>query len=137
VVQGNIETGRRNYKKLFEGLEAALNRNASLWGYERPVSGRPAEPLKEAGASSFKLHLLGQMPKGSDLHIPVALENMISVHPGLRYPDFYKAIAESVCLTLILLCSFAGDAGTDSSVPILLRKQGRGTARLCSEWAIL
>jgi hypothetical protein len=100
VVQGNIESGRRNYKKLFQGLEAGLNRNASLWGYEPLIPGRPAEPLKDVGASPFVLHLLGQIPKNSDLHIPVELETMIRVHPGLNYPDFYKTIAESVSDTV-------------------------------------
>jgi len=100
VVQGNIESGRRNYKKLFQGLEAALNRNASIWGYKPLVAGTPVEPLEDDEASPFILHLLGQIPKDSDLHIPVELETMIRVHPGLKYPEFYKAIAESVSAIL-------------------------------------
>jgi hypothetical protein len=99
VVQGNIESGRRNYKKLFEGLEECLTRDASIWGYHPLVSGKPVEPLQNPGASPFVLHLLGQLPKGSDLKIPVELEKVIKIHPGLEYPDFYKAIVESVSLT--------------------------------------
>jgi hypothetical protein len=96
VVQGNIESGRRNYKKLFEGLEESMTRDASIWGYHPLTPGKPVEPLQDPGASPFVLHLLGQMPKNSDLKIPVELENVIRVHPGLEYPDFYKAIVESV-----------------------------------------
>ncbi|KAJ9094710.1 hypothetical protein QFC21_005867 [Naganishia friedmannii] len=77
-------------------LPKSILQDAGVWGYERVDAGSPAVPKTGSDASPFQLLLLGQRSKYSSLTIPVELENVIQIHEGLAYPEFYAMIAASV-----------------------------------------
>lgn len=73
-----------------------LHKSASpaVWGYRPAEAGSPFMP--DPDASPFQLLLLGQMKEKDPLQIPIELEEVVSIHEGLSFNDYYHALAKSV-----------------------------------------
>ena len=132
VIQGTFEMGRRDYARIFSQLNASLygaptnlNHRTSpnsirffllvvdpeSWGYSRlQVDGGNSTfvPLPDTPpnhAPPFKLHLVGH----GYMVIPPEFENIVILHNGLDYPEFYTLMSEmDVCLP-----AFARDSDTN------------------------
>lgn len=91
VIQGNIEQGRRDYKKIFRSLNASMYTDPELWGYKLGADG-----VFEADSEKpFELHLVGQRNPRSPVDIPDSLKNVVTVDEKLSYPDYYQLIADA------------------------------------------
>jgi hypothetical protein len=91
VIQGNIEQGRRDYKKIFRSLNASMYADPELWGYKMGADG-----VFEADSEKpFELHLVGQRNPRSPVDIPDSLKNVVTVDEKLSYPDYYQLIADA------------------------------------------
>ncbi|KAH9475867.1 hypothetical protein JR316_0011427 [Psilocybe cubensis] len=100
VVQGNMDQGRRDYKKLFDDMMDALKENAEFWGYKPLEEGTngsyvPLEP--SFGMEPFLIHLAGGTVR--NLVVPQALLNVVKVHQSLPYPEYF-ALMNSMDLVL-------------------------------------
>lgn len=110
VIQGNFQRDRRDYDNIFSDLTEALqskseikkkiavsgdtsrNRsddileNAEAWGYQAPAGQEePFEPIHDEESHAFTLHLIGE----GQLDIPRELSNVVVIHRGLSYLDYY------------------------------------------------
>lgn len=79
VIQGNFESGRKDYNKVFQHLRDGLK----MLPTGTPPSERP------------KLVLIGS---GKKLEIPKDLAANVDMHMNLEYPEFYKALGQSAVL---------------------------------------
>ncbi|KAL5482626.1 hypothetical protein ACEPAI_9220 [Sanghuangporus weigelae] len=86
VIQGNFQIDRRDYPHIFADLLDALRDDPEAWGY-RPLGLQREfyEPISGSVFEPFELHLIGE----GHLDIPKELSNMIFIHNGLSYIDFY------------------------------------------------
>lgn len=81
------------YLKVLQSVESGINLliglfldNSEAWGYRPLGYDRDVyEPLPNSGYEPFQLHLIGD----GHLDIPKALSNVIYIHNGLNYTDFY------------------------------------------------
>lgn len=79
VIQGNFESGRRDYNKVFQHLREGLK----MLPAGTPASEKP------------KLVLIGS---GKKLEIPKDLTAHVDMHMNLEYPEFYKTLSRSAVL---------------------------------------
>ncbi|SPO31157.1 uncharacterized protein UTRI_05196_B [Ustilago trichophora] len=87
VIQGNFESGRRDYNKVFQHLRDGL----------------AALPAGTTESEKPKLVLIGS---GKKLEIPQDLTKNVDMHMNLEYPEFYKTLGKSA----VLLPAFGGPA---------------------------
>ncbi|EJC97990.1 uncharacterized protein FOMMEDRAFT_162331 [Fomitiporia mediterranea MF3/22] len=86
VIQGNFQIDRRDYPHIFADLLEVLKHDSQTWGYRPLGYDRDVyEPLFDSPNEPFELHLLGD----GQLDIPKALSNIVFIHNGLDYVDFY------------------------------------------------
>lgn len=85
-IQGNFESARRNYTRLWQQVEAAIG--AGSVPTEPPV--RP-----------FHLHLLGRGNVHS-LGMPGRVEEHTTVHYNLKFPQYYDQLQHTHALLLLL-----------------------------------
>lgn len=135
-IQGNIENGRRDYSRVFTALDKAIRLDPRAWGYEllrdtQELSSSDGDatstgagrlyPLRTPGAPEpFELHLLGKVE-----HLPVVpalLRDVVFIHEGLPYTDFYALLASMVRPPLPRSSPFS-PSETDSRRPSLLDSQ--------------
>lgn len=89
VIQGSFDASRRDYHNFFDQLINSLQRNPKIWGYH-PRGDHPSfVPNHESLDPPFELALVGS----GSLEVPEELINVVSVHRGLDYADFYSLIA--------------------------------------------
>ncbi|SPO30579.1 uncharacterized protein UTRI_05196 [Ustilago trichophora] len=79
VIQGNFESGRRDYNQVFQHLREGL----------------AALPSGTAESEKPKLVLIGS---GKKLEIPEDLTKNVDIHMNLEYPEFYKTLGKSAVL---------------------------------------
>lgn len=88
VIQGNFDPNRRDYAGVFGDLLAELERDPKPWGYRRVGTGPEFHPNPTAEITPFVLHLAGN----GQMEVPKALANVVRVHTGLAYDDFFKTM---------------------------------------------
>jgi hypothetical protein len=76
AIQGNFESARRNYTRVWSMLQQAQ------------ASGRVPPPY---GSRPFHLHLVGR-GLVSALALPKSLSNITSVHYNLAFPAYYEQV---------------------------------------------
>lgn len=73
-----------------------------MWGYYANP-GNPDQPYEPyPGQSVFKLQLMGQPVPNAPIEIPEKLQNVVSIHEKLSYPDYYTLLSNAVRLSLSL-----------------------------------
>jgi hypothetical protein len=88
VIQGNFDPNRRDYAGVFADLLAELERDPRPWGYHRVGSGTEFHPNPTAEITPFVLHLAGN----GQMTVPKELANVVRVHSGLAYDDFFRTM---------------------------------------------
>ncbi|WVQ95756.1 hypothetical protein IAU59_002855 [Kwoniella sp. CBS 9459] len=130
AILGNIQTWRRNYNPIIKDLHQALQADPALWGYEplsTSVVNATYQPSRDATRPPVSLHFIGSLAPSSKLEIPDSMRDMVHIHSGLAYTDFYRLLG-SMDLVLPAFIgwtylekklSSAIPAGIVSKVPIL------------------
>ncbi|OCF41271.1 hypothetical protein I317_04929 [Kwoniella heveanensis CBS 569] len=130
AILGNIQTWRRNYNPIIKDLHQALQVDPALWGYEpllTSVVNATYQPAKDGTRPPVSLHFIGNLAPTSKLEIPDSMRDMVHIHSGLVYTDFYRLLG-SMDLVLPAFIgwtylekklSSAIPAGIVSKVPIL------------------
>ncbi|KAF8211815.1 hypothetical protein K438DRAFT_1958888 [Mycena galopus ATCC 62051] len=77
---------------LLADLKASFLKSPSIWGWNG-TEGSAFQPV--TGASPFTLHLVGQANPADAVVIPVELQDVVQIHPGLPYLEFYRFISEA------------------------------------------
>ncbi|KAE9383833.1 hypothetical protein BT96DRAFT_929574 [Gymnopus androsaceus JB14] len=113
IVQGNIEHGRRNYDKLLADLKDAFIRSPATWGW-KGVEGSPFQPILDA--SPFTLHLVGQVNPEHHVLIPTELKDVVHIHEGLPYPEFYQFISQADIMVPAFMQRGSYEDTTSSSI---------------------
>lgn len=90
-IQGNFEPARRNYTKLWQQMEGAIAAGAV------PTQ-PPVRPLH--------LHLVGR-GNVSELKMPQAVQDHITVHFNLRFTEYYDQV-----LSGVISCTAGRQAGS-------------------------
>jgi hypothetical protein len=119
VIQGYFDTSRRDYERIFTQLIQDIREDPKMWGY-LPLNGQ-SKYIQDNSLSDhpFRLHLAGT----GNLDIPPELEEVIVLHTGLNYSDFYNLMGGmDICLP-----AFAG-TGTG-----YFRSQASSTFAMCTE----
>ncbi|KAE9400713.1 hypothetical protein BT96DRAFT_919359 [Gymnopus androsaceus JB14] len=109
----NIEHGRRNYDKLLADLKDALIRSPATWGW-KGAEGSPFQPILDA--SPFTLHLVGQINPEHHVLIPTELKDVVHIHEGLPYPEFYQFISQADIMVPAFMQRGAYEDTTSSSI---------------------
>lgn len=90
VIQGNFDPNRRDYEGVFHDLASELASDPVAWGYHPLVAEEPSfRPNPTDEIPPFVLHLAGN----GDMEVPVLLKNVVQVHTGLGYPEFFKLMS--------------------------------------------
>ncbi|WVF68092.1 hypothetical protein IAT40_002855 [Kwoniella sp. CBS 6097] len=127
AILGNIQTWRRNYNPIIKDLHQALIADPAVWGYKSLVANATYEPSDDASRPPVTLHFIGNLAPTSKLEIPDSMRDMVHIHSGLAYTDFYRLLG-SMDLVLPAFIgwtylekklSSAVPAGIVSKVPIL------------------
>ncbi|KAI8984936.1 hypothetical protein BD414DRAFT_489771 [Trametes punicea] len=90
VIQGTLDSNRRDYPRVFKDLISSLREDPGAWGY-LPLEGRPsyvADP--NSLMPPFRLLLVGS----GWLEIPEELADIVSIHTDLPYDQFYRLVAD-------------------------------------------
>ena len=74
--------------------------NPSAWGYMFDASSARYIPIPDSQTPPVTLHLVGSKPDNVDLQIPPEIMDVVTLHSGLEYDDFYALIA-TMCVTQI------------------------------------
>ncbi|KAL7425091.1 hypothetical protein Q5752_000779 [Cryptotrichosporon argae] len=127
VIQGNLEPGRRKYSKIFADLVESMKRDPAVWGYDDTGDRFVPRP----GDSPLQLLLIGQPNPAQPLTIPPELAHVVTIKPGLSYPDYYDLLARSDLivpafannLPLIDTASSSVAAGVISRTPLLVSQR--------------
>ncbi|KAK8850315.1 hypothetical protein IAR55_004232 [Kwoniella newhampshirensis] len=129
AILGNIQTWRRNYNPIIKDLHDAMQVDPAAWGY-LPLSSEPNATYvsaNDAARPPVTAHFIGSLAPTSKLEIPDSMRDMVYIHSGLSYSDFYRLLG-SMDLVLPAFIgwtylekklSSAIPAGVVSRVPIL------------------
>jgi hypothetical protein len=101
AIQGNFESARRNYTRVWSMLQQGL------------ATGRVPPPY---GSRPFHLHLVGR-GLVSALALPKDLSNITSVHYNLAFPAYYEQV-RAVCLCVSVCVGGGGALYTVTVCPV-------------------
>ncbi|KAJ7691577.1 hypothetical protein B0H17DRAFT_934873 [Mycena rosella] len=86
VIQGTFSLTRGDYIEFFAELKESLARNSKVWGYlPQTVDSAPYAVDTTLRDPPFRLFIIGS----GELTVPQELKNIVSLHMGLNYTDFY------------------------------------------------
>jgi len=96
VIQGSIDTFRRNYDGLIAELLAMMKADPRSWGYRQEKEGSPFIPLKKpshgAAPPPFTLHLVGHSIR--EPKIPNEMTNVVHIRDSPDFEEFYHSLSE-------------------------------------------
>ena len=110
-------TGTR--RDCFAESHIRLAADPSAWGYETTSEGQLIRPKRAGSISPFTLHLIGEHV--GEVTWPPELENVIQVHSGLEYQEYYDVLASMASRNLSNYLDTAADS----------RANYLGSARSC------
>ncbi|EJT99475.1 hypothetical protein DACRYDRAFT_117719 [Dacryopinax primogenitus] len=119
VIQGSIDTLRRNYDGLIAELLQIMKADLHSWGYYQEKEGSPFLPLKKPAHGAipppFNLHLIGHSIR--EPKIPDEMVNVVHIRDSPDFEEFYGTLAEMD----VLIPAFSADlyltAVASSSIP--------------------
>nr|XP_031857893.1 uncharacterized protein CI109_006689 [Kwoniella shandongensis]KAA5524965.1 hypothetical protein CI109_006689 [Kwoniella shandongensis] len=129
AILGNIQTWRRNYNPIIKDLHEAIQADPAAWGY-LPLSTEPNSTYvsaKNPARPPVTAHFIGSLAPTSQLEIPNPMRDMVFIHSGLPYSDFYRLLGSMDMVLPAFIgwtylerkLSSAIPAGIVSRVPIL------------------
>ncbi|KAL0955048.1 hypothetical protein HGRIS_003966 [Hohenbuehelia grisea] len=128
VIQGSFNQDRRDYANLFQDLSSSLAKDPSAWGY-LPLGDGTAYSVNTTSKAPFHLFLIGS----GHIEVPSELKDVVSVHVGLDYNQFYEMMGEmDICIPAFAengyyehQASSTFAMAVECEVPILVTKRMR------------
>ncbi|KZT55617.1 hypothetical protein CALCODRAFT_518624 [Calocera cornea HHB12733] len=122
VIQGSIDTLRRDYDGLISELLEMIKADPHSWGYQRAAEGNPFTPLAKPAHGSvptpFTLHLIGHSIR--EPKIPEEMKNVVLIRDSPDFSEFYGELSEMD----VLIPAFSADSYltsvASSSIPAAL-----------------
>ncbi|KAJ7236810.1 hypothetical protein C8J57DRAFT_1087981 [Mycena rebaudengoi] len=128
AIQGSFSPIRRTYADFFAELGESFARDPKAWGY-LPLATHDASYIADITLPDppFRLFLVGS----GHLQIPHELQNVVVIHDGLNYPEYYELMSRmDICVPALFSnkyydrkasSTFATAFG--SNVPILVTER--------------
>ncbi|KZO90813.1 hypothetical protein CALVIDRAFT_558495 [Calocera viscosa TUFC12733] len=122
VIQGSIDTLRRDYDGLIAELLERMKSDLHSWGYRQEKDGSPFIPLKKPAHGTvpppFTLHLIGHSIR--EPKIPDEMTNVVHIRDSPDFSEFYGTLSEMD----VLIPAFSADtyltSVASSSIPAAL-----------------